>query len=415
MDEVYKLPKIAFPEVTGSTVSFYSEYDGLPLKKCEVAFAATQSGTGDPSPDNVRSIIGVDNVSVVDSAADPEYYPVNKLIPIPAFQDGEGDPSPSNVRQILYGLSITRDDDSELEVYGGTLNVFSGELIVTHNLADMGDLSYSYQSQFQRFYSTSLSNVIKKEGSGWITPPLCEILKPSNDTTKNYGIGLYDNGFLYFVDWDYTTAADLKSAFTGYKLVYELATPQVIQLSSTELQRAKDALGIAKATIDLDGTRYGGTVDLVSGKLLITDHIPDLTNASFFRGNRGGGVTGYYFATSDWYSKQLPHCSIDPGGLNLAKTKEKFNYGTIENPYNHIGNFTWVYSPDSSSTVIRISLDGIETLEDFNAIKSNLQVKYPLATPIEVQLTPAQIETIQGNNTIFADTGDTTVQYIRVY
>lgn len=139
-------------------------------------------------------------------------------------------------------------------VYGGSYNSVTGKLTITHAIIDMGSLSYSYQSQFQRFYSTSLVNVIKKEGSGWITPPLCEILKPSNDTTKNYSIGLYDNGFLYLVDWDYTTVAALKSAFTGYKMAYELATPIEIQLDPTEIKTFNGSNNIFCDTGDIDLT-----------------------------------------------------------------------------------------------------------------------------------------------------------------
>jgi hypothetical protein len=35
----------------------------------------------------------------------------------------------------------------------------------------------------------------------------------------------------------------------------------------------------------------------------------------------------------------------------------------------------------------------------------------PLLTPFDIQLTPTQIETLIGNNTIFADTGDVDLTY----
>ena len=39
-------------------VSFSSETEGLPLKKCQVDIAPVQAGSGDPSPSNVRAITG---------------------------------------------------------------------------------------------------------------------------------------------------------------------------------------------------------------------------------------------------------------------------------------------------------------------------------------------------------------------
>jgi hypothetical protein len=43
---------------------------------------------------------------------------------------------------------------------------------------------------------------------------------------------------------------------------------------------------------------------------------------------------------------------------------------------------------------------------------NNVQVVYPLATPLTVQLTPSQMQTLLGTNHIFADTGDVAVEYL---
>jgi hypothetical protein len=59
-----KKPNLTFPTLTGSIVTFNSQYAGLPLKACKVNIPVTQEGTGDPSPDNIRDFIGVSGVSV---------------------------------------------------------------------------------------------------------------------------------------------------------------------------------------------------------------------------------------------------------------------------------------------------------------------------------------------------------------
>ena len=62
-------------------------------------------------------------------------------------------------------------------------------------------------------------------------------------------------------------------------------------------------------------------------------------------------------------------------------------------------------------------IDNIPEITDISTLKTylsehNLVVKYPLATPFDIQLTPTQIETIAGKtNTIFADTGDIDLTY----
>lgn len=413
MDEVYKLPKIAFPEVTGSTVSFYSEYDGLPLKKCEVAFAATQSGTGDPSPDNIRPIIGVNSVGVADSAADPEYYPVNKLIPIPAFQDGEGDPSPSNVRQILYGLSITRDDDSELEVYGGTLNVFSGELRVEwikHVLTNPDPLNWAFFDTFDQFYNTAYFSGDYMPLGGK-TNLMCETLKPCDISERGSNVGNFiivsATGGVSLSFPDVHTKEDAITYVNNNPItfIYKLATPEVIQLSATELQRAKEALGIATATIDLDGTRYGGTVDLVSGLMTVDRKLINAKDQTWILQAAGVSV---YTATDTDNSITIEY----PTGRRPILSTAFIYSNNASLPNQSCG---WGGGNNNKNLFVKYD-DLTTSIENWTAFinANNIEFLYYIV-PFTIQLTPAQIETIQGTNTIFADTGDTTVQYIRVY
>jgi hypothetical protein len=51
------------------------------------------------------------------------------------------------------------------------------------------------------------------------------------------------------------------------------------------------------------------------------------------------------------------------------------------------------------------------TLSEWNAFvqSSGFQLTYELATPIEIQLDPVQIATLEGINTIWADAGDVSV------
>ena len=43
--------------------------------------------------------------------------------------------------------------------------------------------------------------------------------------------------------------------------------------------------------------------------------------------------------------------------------------------------------------------------------ENNLQICYELASPVTVQLTPSQLQTLLGQNNIWADTGDVAVTY----
>ena len=51
------------------------------------------------------------------------------------------------------------------------------------------------------------------------------------------------------------------------------------------------------------------------------------------------------------------------------------------------------------------------TTEEFRAAMTGVQFVYELAEPIEIQLTPQQVNSLLGANNIWADTGDTEVEY----
>ena len=71
-------------------------------------------------------------------------------------------------------------------------------------------------------------------------------------------------------------------------------------------------------------------------------------------------------------------------------------------------NVFWI---DSGGTGLRFKVDGLTTKEDFvQWIEENEPiVAYPLATTTTSQLTPQKFAALSGVNTIYSDTGDTTV------
>ena len=76
------------------------------------------------------------------------------------------------------------------------------------------------------------------------------------------------------------------------------------------------------------------------------------------------------------------------------------------------------YSPDNYNSYgdkeIAVATSGNIFLKDSNytdtetwlGVVGNYYIAYPLATPIEVQLTPTQVNTILGQNNLYADSGD---------
>lgn len=123
--------------------------------------------------------------------------------------------------------------------YGGTLDVTTGVLTVTHGIVDLGTLTWSL------YYGTVYANVsgAKLPQSGAVANIICSQYKASNITSvlakSENGIIAINEGQsrvnLYDASLSDKTAGEVKTALSGVQLVYELATPQVVQLTPTQV------------------------------------------------------------------------------------------------------------------------------------------------------------------------------------
>lgn len=120
-------------------------------------------------------------------------------------------------------------------VYGGTLDVVSGELTVTHAMVDMGTLNWE-QSGATFLARSGIDSAVRTAsqiGSGFI----CSNYPPSTNWNLDQ-----DGTMAIFTtqvrvnDTRYTDVASFTSAMSGVQLCYELATPQIIQLTPQEVE-----------------------------------------------------------------------------------------------------------------------------------------------------------------------------------
>lgn len=141
----------------------------------------------------------------------------------------------------VYNVSF----DTAGTVYKGDLDVLTGVLTVTHKVIDLGDLSWSI---------AGTSDAGKKRFRGTVDPEgkavannqkadiVCEQYETvtANDTySKIDGVSGSDVDKYIFI-YDDTkatmTAADFKTAMSGIKLAYELATPETYNLTPQDIQ-----------------------------------------------------------------------------------------------------------------------------------------------------------------------------------
>lgn len=138
-------------------------------------------------------------------------------------------------------------------------------------------------------------------------------------------------------------------------------------------------------TVSFGSTVYGGILDVVNGKLTITYSLVDLGTLSWTYYQDG------IFFTTLTGRKQ--------GGQNLICS----NYKTSDvQGWTFIEDKAVVGNVANSNVYVRDTTYSDKTT--FTAAMNGVQLVYELATPIEVTLTPIEIEQVFGSNTISTNT-----------
>ena len=155
-------------------------------------------------------------------------------------------------------------------------------------------------------------------------------------------------------------------------------------------------------TIDLDGTRYGGTLDVTSGVLTVDRAIVDMGMLTWYK-------DGCFYATVS----DAP--IVTTAGLPSNLVSDRYETVSSGGQNAHSSQNGVIYRGTSSNNpLIRVVDTNYSAASDFKTAVSGSQLVYELATPITVQLTPTQVQTISGTNHVWADSGDVEVETIEI-
>ena len=210
-------------EVASGPIASWDDGEDLPLKSLTSFIEPQQEGSGDPSPENVRPLSGWDKVNVTICGKNLFSYdlPIRDgfWASATSFQGSNNIVQKENatgwqyIRLYIEGLSqITL---SGFDVQGGTLCAWLGS-------EDANDIISTFNSAEKN------GTKIVPQGAKY----LCLVIYSINTKAKSYPNAQLELG----------TTATAYEPYNG-----------------------------ATYTIDLDGTRYGGTLDVVSGELVVTD------------------------------------------------------------------------------------------------------------------------------------------------
>lgn len=173
-----------------------------------VTMEPVQSGTGNPSPYNVRPIGGWTGANVY-------------VAPTPNVADAR-----------TYAIDWTTPAGT---VYVVTLEVVTGVLTVTHASVNIDDLLYSYDSA-NKYFKTEIED--RKVGNFTFYGSSALAISPTSIFSQmpNWSfVGGGSNTNVYIKCLDYTDTTSFKNALSGQIIVYELATPLTYQLTGQDI------------------------------------------------------------------------------------------------------------------------------------------------------------------------------------
>lgn len=338
-----------FGEGSGSVVTITDGAEAG-LAECIVEIEATQSGSGTPSPSNVRPIVGRSEVNVSVSGKNLFGYS-------------------NGFYNVYYTSTAPTGDGSHVPLSSATgwmsakIRVKGLETITVSGFMNQGGV-----------YSVWL-------GSDDITDVISTFSSANNNGTKQV-----PSGAEYLVLGVY----NIKTNYENYP------NAQIEEGSeATEYEPYNGSI----TTIPLDRTVYGGTLDVTTGELTVTHACIDLGSFNWVSENTAlSGLARINVAEVSPLGavyNQIPICSQYEG--KAPKSYSQFADGEI------------AFSNSESQPMIRMRDGNTSGMTDaqIKTYMSGVTFCYELATPQTYNLTPTQVLTLLGQNYVSHDGGGT--------
>lgn len=353
-------------EVKSATDTFTTVNGGL-LSKCQINLVPVQSGSGDPSPDNVRPISGHTEVDL---------YNVGKnRLPLVLADIKSANTSGTWSRNVYsYGggtLEILVDDGDN--VIGFKVN---GTFTSTLYFYPHGT---TLPSQFLN------QSYILSGGDGGVRVRAYHYDGTNNAVSQN---GEETSAFTFT-----TLSSAIDIVIPSGTTVNNVTIQPMLRLSTESDPTFEPYLGHLYQ-VQIGSTVYGGTVDLVSGVMAANKASVDLGTLTW--GVQSTSVTGKNrFRTGD-----ISSVDKKPSANNVVAEIISSNYKAITAENTYFLNDEGVSLDTAGAILIYDSTKETLTAEQFKTAVNGFKLVYTLATPLTIQLTPQQIETLAGQNNL---------------
>ena len=309
-------------------------------------------------------------------------FPLRQLsVAFSPVQEGSGDPSPDNVRPIS-GWDL-------VNVRQTSTNVADGVEVVRGAISGMIGADATSTTRLRTgyiFVSAGTYTIYAK-------PDLATVVRVY-DTDKTF-IANEGDGATWHSNGRTIT-------FTGdryIRLMFSYNMGEQTEIVPSDLKYLNVSDVHRSISISLGSTVYSGYVDVVTGVVTVTMASVDLGSLSWL-------------------------VNSETANIFMAKVN-----GMAINPDSESRNIGFVISAYKPSSIVSISINmndkaalrngGYVFIRDtsysdkdvFAASVSGVQLVYELATPIPISLTPQEVQSLAGDNTMWTDAASLTVEY----
>ena len=353
---------IIYNTASGAVASFSDGSDDYPIKGLTVEVEPVQSGSDDPSPSNVRPISGWNEVKVTRTG--------RNLINTTAS-------SATN-----SGITCTRNDDGSYSVTGTAT-------------------SANINAWLAGGYGVSSPQLLFLKQGTVVTITDCmlayHVVGSSTPQTVGAQVKLNNTHSQTFTVQDDIIVHGVRCPSATNGTTYDTTIRPQLEIGSTATDY--EPYQGNEYTISLGETVYGGTLDVVGGKMVVDRAMIDLSSSDWTGSTLSTGVM----------RGTLPDNVLIPSSLGTPTTAIMDR--RIAKDYNKISQSDTGYFAIRSNKTIIIPMGRAITVEEFIAEYGDAQLCYPIETPIEIPLTPPQINTLLGVNNVYSDAGDVEVEY----
>ena len=453
-------------EITGNPVAFNTNV-AKPLSAFTIPFLPVQSGTGDPSPSNVRPISGWSGVTAWRTGAN--MFDADSLVEVDINGSSRNavaykTPGKYKLKTFATGSSaylsgiVKNADNTWSSVYyvvGGTyaqnqtITLTEGQTLYVYDMQGapketsvarfkgwefmvvMGDdfpsayADYTGQSYPVTFPALGANQWDEQWEIGGIGTNGEDVTSNGTIRSKDYIPCLPDTTYRVIAPSDtvfavlafYDEEKRFISELNGFNPGYGRKTPagayfMRFQMATNYGTTYNHDIAInypnsVTAYEPYTNTVYGGTLDAVNGVLTV-EYIKASARKSEFGEKTSQALE--YRQTEYKYPETASGTS-----WGIARQQQKFNYGNIANPWSetsfgeYVGVMIW--QEQFSKSYMRISEAVYQAMGD----NDTAEITYKLATPYEIPLSDIPVPvTLIGDNTIWTDTnGGNTVKYLK--